>query len=291
MAEKKLAKKTDAALKGNNLDRKKRTDNQNLIRQKNSNKTKMCLIIVGVIVGAIAVAGIVVGVLAANGVFDKKPDKPCPAGKYRVCGPLGNGEEACGCYSGPADAVLKPIIYLYPEDEIDVTVRLGTPEKLTASYPKYNNGWDVTAYPNGDLIDKSSGNKLYSLYWEGERDTSKLDLTTGFVIKSEDAADFLEEKLDILGLNYREKEEFIVYWLPKLEVNKYNYIYFATEDEINEEMPLEFSVQPDTIIRVRMIFKGLDEYKNIEKQTLEPAPERNGFTVVEWGGTELKSRD
>ena len=56
-------------------------------------------------------------------------------------------------------------------------------------------------------------------------------------------------------------------------------------------MPLEFSIQPDTIIRVRMIFKGLDEYKNIEEQMLEPAPEREGFTVVEWGGTELKSDD
>ena len=80
-------------------------------------------------------------------------------------------------------------------------------------------------------------------------------------------------------------------WLPKLEANKYNYIYFATEEEINSEMPLEFSIQPDTIIRVRMIFKGLDEYKNIEEQMLEPAPEREGFTVVEWGGTELKSDD
>ena len=53
-------------------------------------------------------------------------------------------------------------------------------------------------------------------------------------------------------------------------------------------MPLEFSVQPDTIIRVGMIFKGLDGYKNVEEQALKPAPERNGFTVVEWGGTELQ---
>ena len=41
-----------------------------------------------------------------------------------------------------------------------------------------------------------------------------------------------EEKLAILGLNEREAEEFIIYWLPKLESNKYNYIRFATEEEI-----------------------------------------------------------
>ncbi len=287
MEENNSTQETDVILKGNDLDSEKQVENQSLVGQKKSNKTKTWLIVAGIMVGIIAVAGIVVGVLAANGVFG---NDSCPAGKYRVCGPLGDGETACGCYSDP-DIVLKPIIYLYPENEIDVTVRLGAPEKITISYPKYNNGWDITAYPNGDLIDKSSGNKLYSLYWEGERDTNILDLTTGFVVESGDMANFLEEKLEILGLNYREKEEFIVYWLPKLEANKYNYIYFATEEEINSEMPLEFSIQPDTIIRVRMIFKGLDEYKNIEEQMLEPAPERKGFTVIEWGGTELKSDD
>ena len=287
MEENNSTQETDVTLKGNDLDSEKQVENQSLVEQKKSNKTKTWLIVAGIMVGIIAVAGIVVGVLAATADLG---DDSCPAGKYRVCGPLGDGEMACGCYSDP-DVVLKPIIYLYPENEIDVTVRLGAPEKITISYPKYNNGWDITAYPNGDLIDKSSGNKLYSLYWEGERDTSKLDLATGFVVKSEDVANFLEEKLEILGLNYREKEEFIVYWLPKLEANKYNYIYFATEEDINSDMPLEFSIQPDTIIRVRMIFKGLDEYKNIEEQMLEPAPEREGFTVVEWGGTELKSDD
>ena len=64
---------------------------------------------------------------------------------------------------------------------------------------------DITAYPNGDLVDKSSGNKLYSLYWEGERDTSKLDLATGFVVKGKDAASFLEEKLEVLGTKLSEK--------------------------------------------------------------------------------------
>ena len=203
MEENNSTQETDVTLKGNDLDSEKQVENQSLVEQKKSNKTKTWLIVAGIMVGIIAVAGIVVGVLAATADLG---DDSCPAGKYRVCGPLGDGEMACGCYSDP-DVVLKPIIYLYPENEIDVTVRLGAPERITISYPEYNNGWDITAYPNGDLIDKSSGNKLYSLYWEGERDTSKLDLATGFVVKSEDVANFLEEKLEILGLNYREKEE------------------------------------------------------------------------------------
>ena len=59
------------------------------------------------------------------------------------------------------------------------------------------------------------------------------------------------------------------------------------DEEINKNMPLEFSVEPDTLIRVLMEFKGLEEYIEIPEQKLE-TPERKGFVVVEWGGTELK---
>ena len=58
-------------------------------------------------------------------------------------------------------------------------------------------------------------------------------------------------------------------------------------DEINKNMPLEFSVKPDTIIRVLMQYKALDNYIEVKEQKLE-TPERTGFVAVEWGGTEIK---
>lgn len=91
----------------------------------------------------------------------------------------------------------------------------------------------------------------------------------------------------MLGLNEREDEEFIIYWLPILQENEYNYIRFATMDEINSNMPLEFSVEPDTLIRVLMQYKPLDENIEVKEQELV-TPKRNGFTIVEWGGTEIK---
>lgn len=96
----------------------------------------------------------------------------------------------------------------------------------------------------------------------------------------------MEEKLAILGLTEREAEEFIVYWLPKLEENKYNYIRFATIDEINKNMPIQIQPNPDTIIRVLMVFKKINKPFLVEKQHLA-TPKRTGFVVVEWGGTEL----
>ncbi len=181
----------------------------------------------------------------------------------------------------------KPIIYLYPETDTEVTVSVGKPDKLTTSYPKYTTGWKVLAHPNGDLKDLDTNKNLYSLYYECNNTYRFKIEKDGFVVKGKDVADFLEEKLEILGLNYKEKEEFIVYWLPKLEANKYNYIRFATSEEIDANMPLEISPKPDTTIRVLMTFKGLDKPINVEEQQLE-AVERKGFVAVEWGGTEIK---
>jgi len=182
----------------------------------------------------------------------------------------------------------KPIIYLYPTEETRVNVRLKNYENITCSYPKYKeNGWNVIAKPNGDLTDIETGRNLYSLYWEGKNENAKMNMQEGFVVKGEDTIKFLEEKLEILGLNERESEEFIIYWLPKLEKNKYNYIRFATKEEINQNMPLEINPKPDTIIRVLMEFKRLDKYIEIPEQKLE-TPTREGFVAVEWGGIELK---
>ena len=90
----------------------------------------------------------------------------------------------------------------------------------------------------------------------------------------------MEEKLAVLGLNYKESEEFIVYWLPKLEKNKYNYIRFQTMDEINRTMELDIDPKPDTLIRVMMEFKGLDKKIKVKEQELVKQ-ERFGYTVVE----------
>ncbi len=181
----------------------------------------------------------------------------------------------------------KPIIYIYPkEDNTNVRVTLGKPELLTTSYPKYNNGWEVIANKDGSLKLLDTDREYYALYWEGKT-YPKQEITEGFCIKGKDSASFLEDKLKVLGLNDREAEEFIVYWLPKLEENQYNLIRFETMEEINEYMPLDINPAPDTVIRILMDFKGVDEYVDIKEQPLQEVT-RRGYTVVEWGGSEIK---
>lgn len=179
----------------------------------------------------------------------------------------------------------KPLIYLYPEEEKNVTVKLGYPERLTTTYPKYDNQWNIVAKPNGELVDKK-GRTFYGLYWEGINYISN-DFADGFVVSGEGTSEFLEEKLSILGLTEREANEFIIYWLPKLKENKYNLIRFESIENINKQMPLEIKPAPHTIIRVFMEYKPLDNKIDIKEQELV-SPNREGFTVVEWGGSLIK---
>ena len=179
----------------------------------------------------------------------------------------------------------KPLIYLYPEKETNVVVKLGNSRLLTTTYPKYNNEWEVVAKPNGELTD-STGRTYYGLYWEGLNNIHD-SFNDGFVVSRDDTIRFLEEKLAILGLNERETNEFIIYWLPKLEESEYNLIRFESIDNINEQMPLEVNPKPDTIIRVFMEYKPIDNKIDIKEQKLDSLS-RNGFTVVEWGGSLIK---
>lgn len=224
--------------------------------------------IAAIVVGGILVlAGITVGIMAAVGVFDA--DDGIPHSDYRKGGPV---------------TLDKPIVYLYPETNTEVSVKLGTPEKLLVSYPLYEDGWRVLAEPSGKLKDLKTGRELYGLYWEGKDNSAEI-ADEGFVVAGENTAEFLEEKLALLGLNEREAEEFIVYWLPKLQLNKYNYIRFASIEEIEDYMPLIVTPKPDTTIRIMMIASPLDDLLEVEEQILPPTPERSGFTVVEWGGS------
>ncbi len=185
----------------------------------------------------------------------------------------------------PANQVsAKPVIYLYPETETQVTVSLDYNGTLTTTYPKYENGWAVTARPDGTLTDKN-GMEYNYLYWEGV-DSIAHDFSRGFVVPGEDTAAFLEDALSRLGLTRREANEFIVYWLPLMEGNEYNLIAFQTETYTRNAV-LSVSPQPDTIIRVFMAWRAIDEPINIPPQELT-APVREGFTLVEWGGTQVK---
>ena len=171
----------------------------------------------------------------------------------------------------------KPVIYLYPEQGEEVSVRLDYDGKLTCTYPEYDNGWHVTAAPDGRITDEN-GQEYNYLYWEGETE-QEYDFSEGFCVAGEDTAEFLEDALDRLGLTRREANEFIVYWLPRMEQNEYNLISFQSE-AYTDHARLSIQPEPDTVIRVFMAYKPVENEQEIPEQTLA-APERSGFILYQ----------
>lgn len=180
-------------------------------------------------------------------------------------------------------AVDKPVIYLYPEEETEVSVNLEMKDAvLKCTYPEYQNGWKVIAQPDGTLY--AEGREYNYLFWEAEA-LFPFSLKSGTCVAGKDTCKFLEESLTKLGLNDKEQEDFITYWLPEMQDHPYNVISFQT-DVYEEHFGLVVAPEPDTIIRVFMTYKASDVYVDIEPEEME-TPERTGFTVVEWGGCEV----
>lgn len=209
-------------------------------------------------------------------VLEKSNDNKCVEYYYDF-----NSDQVTLLELGDCGGYAKPIIYLYPKKKTNVKITFEKPSLLTTTYPKYTTSWEVLATPNGSLYD-DSGKYYYGLYYEEVRNHT-VEFNYGFYVEGDKAIDFLEEKLAIIGLNERESNEFIMYWLPIMEKNKHNLVYFELTDERDYYSKINISPKPDSILRMAMHLKKVDGYVKIKEQKL-PTFERNGFTVVEWGG-------
>ena len=195
-----------------------------------------------------------------------------PTAGYYCVGPVDN----FGAFVGG-----KPVVYLYPTEKTDVSVKV-TPRKITESIPEYNDGWYVTAYPDGTITNNDDQTYPY-LFWEGPTNRPYVDRDKGFIVATDQVELLLAEKLAAQGFQAKEYDEFIEFWAPRMKSKDYVYVYFMPQADYDKLVPMDISPQPDTIIRTYMIYKSLDEPIKVEPQIFT-APERKGFTVVEWGG-------
>lgn len=182
----------------------------------------------------------------------------------------------------------KPVIYLYPTEKTAIDIKLDLKGDLLTTFPKYDKNWEVIAEPNGQIFDKKTNRYYSSLFWDGTIDFPEehYKYEDGFIVPKEKLIEFFIEKLEHIGLNNQETNDFIQYWLPILERNKYNFIYFLVNEECNEIATLNVNPKPETTIRIYMEFYGLENFTRINEQQL-PKTERKGFTIVEWGGADF----
>lgn len=196
----------------------------------------------------------------------------------------------------------KPVIYLYSENKINAEIKFTCKGDLTFTYPAYNDAWNVVV--DGNQITES-GKKYPYLFWEAETNELNYEIENqtmnGFLIKTDSVVDFLESSLTTLGLNSIEQTDFITFWAPKMIAKPYALVQFFIDDMYTEKISeLTITPTPDAIRRVFMMFTPLDndeinlsvlpqELNSFQRKAcLSDGQVRLGFTVLEWGGSEMR---
>ncbi len=208
----------------------------------------------------------------------------------------------------------KPVIYLYPKNDTEVSVKINTPITFSTQIPSYNDGWKVLAHPDGTLTNlqpertdcgaidyKKTGseyakhactnNSYPYLYWSGNVGADYPTVNNGWIIKRENIKSFMENKLADIGFTVHERNDFIEYWIPEMLKKDAPFfrVSFITTQEMNRFIPMTVIPRPDSVYRLFMDWEPLaqDPSKQLEMQIL-PTIKRSGFTLIEWGGIHPK---
>jgi hypothetical protein len=173
----------------------------------------------------------------------------------------------------------KPNIYLYPQTVTDLQVRIAFPYggKVLCSSPEYGDGWNITVAPSG-LIDGQ-----YSFLFYESVQGDRCQYQRGWVIGREDLSGFFRENLEIAGFIDIEIYDFLSYWIPRLDEFPYYAIYPQYNADLARMNALQFSVQPDSILRLFYAIRGLETGNIVLPAPEIPAMEQTGFVVREWG--------
>ena len=188
----------------------------------------------------------------------------------------------------------KPVIYLYSDEALTASVKINPMGEFTFTYPAYNSGWEINVKPGEMLTDVKTRMQYPYLFWEAESADlfyqTQGNTIPGFMINTDSTVKFLEDKLELLGLNSTEMTDFITFWGPIIEHGQYALIQFVVDDAYDEQIAgLEITPKPDAVRRVYILCSPIaDPVVGMEvvPQTLTGF-DRKGFTVVEWGGTEI----
>lgn len=180
----------------------------------------------------------------------------------------------------------KPAIYLYPQQTTNINVRLSLDGKLTVSNPIYDTqkGWSVIADPSGKIVTPLTLSDYPYLYYEADLKGVTIP-KEGFVYAQQDLPQSLKSLMLQIGFNEKEIADFMAYWLPRLSEKPYYFVTLLPEEVINQKEKLTFSVNPDSLIRSRFVFEGLDGPISVKPLTNIQTHSRTGFTVTDWGGT------
>lgn len=176
----------------------------------------------------------------------------------------------------------KPNIYIYPTETVQLEVSLNFPQggEVINSLPEYGNGWNVSVDPDG-MIEYT-----YRFLFYESIQPDAWQYSDGWVMNQADLETFFRENLLHAGFQGQEIEDFVDYWIPLLRDYPFYTIYPQTTSVIEQLVELNFSAEPDAVLRLFYVIRGYEEAPVLHLAVPEEpdAFERDGFFVVEWGG-------
>jgi hypothetical protein len=177
-----------------------------------------------------------------------------------------------------AGGIAKPNIYIYPVEEAEVSVRLAFPAGggITVSDPPYGDGWTVGVTHEG-IID---GERTF-LFYEG-RSPGSVQREAGWVVPRDDLEGFFRENLAATGFYGPEIEDFVEFWIPRLNDHPFFAVYPQYNPIYDGMVGLAVEPEPWTVIRLAYVVEGLEEDFELMPAMI-PAYEIGGFTIHEWG--------
>ncbi|SHF75377.1 hypothetical protein SAMN05444274_108123 [Mariniphaga anaerophila] len=175
--------------------------------------------------------------------------------------------------------VYKPNIYIYPEEQMELSVRLKFPlgGKIVTSIPEYGNGWNINVDTSG-VIDNA-----YSFLFYESKQPDVWQRNYGWEVEADQLDAFFRHNMKDYGFNSAEIQDFIDYWIPRLNSYQVYSICPQTKDIIKRVIQIEFSKQPENVLRLFYVIKGSNQFQD---NLTEPAIDefrRDGYFVTEWG--------
>ena len=169
-----------------------------------------------------------------------------------------------------------PNIYLYPETETALSVNIDFPAggEIIASEPPYNSGWQVSATPDGII------NGQYEYLFYEVRQAVPLTSEYGWVLDGTSLESGLRNLLSDYGFVGREIDDFIDFWLPRLEGSPWYAVYPQDAESL---ITLSIDPPPDNVLRAIFLIRSLNRRITIPPPAGLNGFTRDGFTAVEWG--------
>lgn len=192
--------------------------------------------------------------------------------------------------SGRQILVEKPVIYLYSEKEEAFHLKVKTSAALQFTYPAYSNEWVGTSSPNGTI--QLNGTKYPYLFWDAQLPVNQVNLDWNFAdqLEGSHVMAYLENQLDKIGFNEKEKADFITYWGPRMQKMKHLQVLWMQNKSIDPIASLEISPNFKQN-RIYLVFRETSQWNEQTPEIRISSPEpmdRSGNYLVEWGGMEIE---